>query len=121
MPHQPGAGSLGHAVLAPLACQPELVSRGLLNTIFTNLVINANFAMLHCTGLLRGEAAPPAGPNSAQIYHGVAAGLAGYRAHFRQPDLCVAGQRGIELLGFPVGRTKLRADMVPHFPSYNLF
>ncbi len=112
------------AVLAPaLACQPELVSRGLLNTIFTNLVINANFAMLHCTGLLRGEdvlllLAPH---NSGKSTTALRLVLAGYQLISDSQIYVSPDSEGIELLGFPVGRTKLRADMVPHFPQLQPF
>ena len=38
-----------------LAAHPEIVSRGLLNTIFNNLLTGAGFCMLHCTGLLKDD------------------------------------------------------------------
>ncbi|MBK9051061.1 MAG: hypothetical protein IPL78_09140 [Chloroflexi bacterium] len=95
----------------------------MLNTIFTNLVINANFAMLHCTGLLRGEdvlllLAPH---NSGKSTTALRLVLAGYQLISDSQIYVSPDSEGIELLGFPVGRTKLRADMVPHFPQLQPF
>lgn len=108
------------AVLSPrLAERPYLVSRGLMNTIFTNLVIGAGFGMLHCTGLLRGKhtlllMAPHNSGKSTTAFRLV---LAGYTLLSDSQVYVSPDSERLQLLGFPVGRLKLRQDMVPHFPQ----
>ena len=41
-------------VLTPeLACEPDIVARGILHTVLTNLLFVSGFSMMHCTGLVR--------------------------------------------------------------------
>lgn len=108
------------AVLAPeLAQRPELVSRGLLNTIFTNLVIGSGFGMLHCTGLLRDNRALllMAPHNSGKSTTALRLVLAGYRLLSDSQIYVSPDSDELQLLGFPVGKVKLRRDMVGEFPE----
>lgn len=107
------------AILVPeLAARPERVSQGLLNTIFTNLIIDSGFGMLHCTGLLRDRRAlllmaPHNSGKSTTALHLV---LAGYRLLSDSQVYVSPDSDELQLLGFPVGKVKLRADMVADFP-----
>ena len=108
------------AVLAPeLAGRPALVSQGLLNTIFTNLVIGSGFGMLHCTGLLRGNRALllMAPHNSGKSTTALRLVLAGYRLLSDSQIYVSPDSEALQLLGFPVGKVKLRRDMVAEFPQ----
>ncbi|MGH2544940.1 MAG: hypothetical protein ACRDIB_19280 [Ardenticatenaceae bacterium] len=108
------------AVLAPaLAARPDLVSHHLLNTIFTNLLQQSGFGMMHCTGLLRGDHALllMAPHNSGKSTTALRLVLAGYSL-LSDSQVYVAPDGGpLTLLGFPVGRIKLRRDVVPEFPE----
>lgn len=107
-------------VLTPeLAAQPEIVSRGLLNTIFNNLLTGSGFCMLHCTGLLRNNRllllmAPHNTGKSTTALRLVMSGLqlVSDSQIYVSPD-----HEALHLFGFPVGKGKLRRDMVPHFPK----
>lgn len=106
------------AVLSPrLAQRPELVSRGLLNTIFTNLVIGSGFGMLHCTGLLRDNRALllMAPHNSGKSTTALRLALAGYTLLSDSQIYVSPDSDALQLLGFPVGKAKLRRDMVAEF------
>lgn len=108
------------AVLAPeLAERPELVSQGLLNTIFTNLVIGSGFGMLHCTGLLRAKRALllMAPNNSGKSTTALRLALAGYRLLSDSQVYVSPDSDELQLLGFPVGKVKLRRDMAAEFPQ----
>ncbi|HJW90874.1 MAG TPA: hypothetical protein VJ436_09585 [Anaerolineales bacterium] len=112
------------AVLAPqLADQPEQVARSLLNTVFTNFFTRHGFAMLHATCLVR--------ENRAVLLmapHGIGKSttalrliLQGYAA--LSDSMIYLTQRGgqLQLTGFPVGRIKLREDMLAEFPQVSAF
>lgn len=107
------------AVLTPiLAHQPEQLCRALINTIFTNWLISAHFAMLHCTGLLKDERvllilAPH---NSGKSTTALRLVLSGYTLLSDSQIYISPDSDELELLGFPVGKAKLRRDMKPFFP-----
>jgi hypothetical protein len=108
------------AVLTPqLAQRPDLVGRCLLNTVITNFFIASGYGMLHASCLYhQGRAVLlMAAHNSGKSTTALHLALAGYpllsdSMIFLAPD----GDRP-QLLGFPVGRIKLRQDMVPVFPE----
>lgn len=106
------------AVITPaLAQQPQVLCQALLNTIFTNWLINARFAMLHCTGLIKEDRvllllAPH---NSGKSTTALRLVLAGYRLLSDSMIFISPDSEELELLGFPVGKAKLRGDMKQHF------
>lgn len=112
------------AVVEPsLAERPDLISRYLLNTIFTNLLFGCGFAMLHCTGLIRdGRILLLMAPhNSGKSTTALRLVLAGYRLLSDSQIYVSPDSEPLELLGFPVGKAKLRKDMVGEFPALHPF
>lgn len=108
------------AVLSPqLAARPDLVSRYLLNTIFTNLFTRNGFAMLHATGLIRDGSplllmAPHGSGKSTTALRLI---LGGYKVISDSMIYVAERELGLQLTGFPVGRIKLRRDMLREFPQ----
>ena len=108
------------AIISPvLAEQPPLLCQTLINTIFTNWLIHAGFAMLHCTGLIQGDRvllllAPH---NSGKSTTALRLVLSGYTLLSDSQIYLSPDQPELELLGFPVGKAKLRQDMMPLFPA----
>jgi|SRR5579859_1671144 len=111
------------AVLAPeLAAEPEVVSRCLLNTLLNNLLTARGLSMLHATSLARDA-------DGAQVLlliapHGTGKSttalrlaLAGYPLMSDSQVYVSARPDGLQLTGFPVGRVKLRRDMLADFPQ----
>lgn len=108
------------AVLSPeLATQPEVVSRCLLNTLLNNLLTARGLSMLHATGLAQGGRVllliAPHGTGKSTTALRLA--LAGYPLMSDSQVYLTARPGGLLLTGFPVGRVKLRRDMLPDFPS----
>ena len=117
-------GGRAAVALSPrLAERPELLSRGLLNTIFTNFLIGGGFAMLHCTGLMRdGHALLLMAPhNSGKSTTALRLLLAGFRLISDSQIYLSPDSDALELFGFPVGRIKLRADVVTKFSQLQPF
>lgn len=112
------------ATLSPaLAERPDILSHGLINTILTNFLIGSGYGMLHCTGLLRGGrvlllVAPH---NSGKSTTALRLALAGYQLITDSQVYVVPDEVGFQLLGFPVGKVKLRPDMVSDFPQLSPF
>ena len=107
------------AVLTPqLAQQPETVSRCLLNTIFNNLFTARGLSMLHATCLWReGRALLLMAPhNSGKSTTALRLILTGYTLVSDSQVYVARDEAGIQLMGFPVGRIKLREDMLAEFP-----
>ena len=108
------------AVLTPqLAQRPDLVSRCLLNTIITNFFIASGYAMLHASCLYhqgRGVLLM-ATHNSGKSTTALRLALAGYPLLSDSMIFLTPGREQPQLLGFPVGRIKLRRDMIPAFPQ----
>ena len=103
-----------------LADRSDLLGACLLNTIFLNLFIGSGMGMLHASALLSGTrllllVAPHAAGKSTTALRLV---RAGYRLF--TDSMVFLEMRAGELLlhGFPVGRARLRGDMVPHFPEF---
>lgn len=114
------AGKQALAVLAPeLAEQPALASRYLLNTILTNFLIASGYGFLHTTGLLKEWQVLLllARHNSGKSTAALRLALAGYQ--LLSDSMIFVGPKGppLRLYGFPVGRIKLRPDMVADFPQ----
>lgn len=112
-------------ILTPqLAAHPAIVSHGLLNTILLNFVIGSGFCMLHCTGLRRnGRVVLLMAPhNTGKSTTALRLALNGYEL-LSDSMMFVSPDTGddVLLLGFPVGRAKLRRDMVPFFPQLHQF
>ncbi len=134
----------GVAILAPtFAARPDLVARHLINTLLTNFLTRNGFAMLHATGLVR-NGTPLNGDRSLRLRKAsaqtathptrvlllmaphnsgkstTALRLTLSRAFRLLTDSMVYLSEtpdGLQLTGFPVGRGKLRRDMLPHFPE----
>ena len=109
-----------HAVLASsLAEDPELVSQVLINTILTNFVTRHGYSMLHASALVKdGQVL------LLQAPHGTGKSTTALRLlsdGFRllSDSMVYIGERQGELWmgGFPIGRIKLRAGMLPLFPE----
>ena len=106
------------AVLTPeLAQRPDLVAQCLLNTILLNFCIANGFAMLHASCLVRdGQTLLLMAPhNTGKSTTALRLLLAGYQL-LSDSMVFVVPNDG-RLVGFPIGKIKLRADMVPHFPQ----
>lgn len=109
-----------YAVLASsLAENPEQVCLILLNTILTNIITRHGYSMLHASALVKDEhllllQAPHGTGKSTTALRLL---LNGYR--LLSDSQIYIGEHADELWmgGFPVGRIKLRADMLPLFPA----
>ena len=102
-----------------LAEDPELVCLVLINTILTNFITRHGYSMLHASALVKDEhvlllQAPHGTGKSTTALRLL---LNGYR--LLSDSMVYIGQRAGELWmgGFPVGRIKLRTDMLPYFPA----
>ncbi len=115
----------GTAVLSPtLAARPDLISRCLLNTVLLNFCIHAGFGMLHTSCLhQQGRVLLLLAPhNSGKSTTALHLALSGYQLVsdsmiFVWADETANEGLPIQLNAFPVGRTKLRADMTAVFPQ----
>ncbi len=109
-----------YAVLSSsLAENPELVCLVLINTILTNFITRHGFSMLHASALIKDEhilllQAPHGTGKSTTALRLL---LNGYQ--LLSDSMVYVGERAEELWmgGFPVGRIKLRTDMLPLFPA----
>jgi hypothetical protein len=108
------------AVLSPeLAAQPEVVSRCLLNTVLNNLLTARGLSMLHATSLAQGDRAllliAPHGTGKSTTALRLA--LSGLPLMSDSQVYITPRPAGLLLTGFPVGRVKLRRDMLADFPE----
>ena len=109
-----------YAVLSSsLAENPEQVCLVLLNTILTNIITRHGYSMLHASALVKDEhllllQAPHGTGKSTTALRLL---LNGYK--LLSDSQIYVGEHADELWmgGFPVGRIKLRADMLPLFPA----
>jgi len=117
------AGGRALASLTPeLAHRPDLIAQCLLNTILTNLFMAHGLGMLHATCLLRGDHALLliAPHNSGKSSTALRLVLSGWRL-LSDSQVYVpppATHPDMPLMGFPVGRIKLREDMLGEFPEF---
>jgi len=102
-----------------LAEHPQLVCQVLINTILTNFITRHGYSMLHASALIKGE-----NILLLQAPHGTGKSTTALRlllnGHRLLSDSMVyIGERGGDLWmgGFPVGRIKLRTDMLSLFPA----
>jgi hypothetical protein len=108
------------AVLSPeLAAEPEVISRCLLNTLLNNFMTARGLSMLHATSLVRGRRVllliAPHGTGKSTTALRLA--LAGYPLMSDSQVYVTQQHDALQLTGFPVGRVRLRRDMLPDFPS----
>jgi hypothetical protein len=119
-----GAGT-AVAILTPeLAARPDIVSRGLLNTMLNNLLTGSGFSMLHATGLVRegGRALLLMAPhNSGKSTTALRLVLGGFKLLSDSQIYLSPDHETLCLMGFPVGMAKLRTDMVAGFPQVEPF
>jgi hypothetical protein len=108
-------------VLSPaLAARPDQVTLVVLNTLLTNFLTRHGYAMLHATALVREDRVLMlmAPHNSGKSTTALRLALAGHFSLLTDSMVYVAGsEAGLQLTGFPVGRGKLRRDMLPAFPE----
>jgi len=109
------------AVLAPeLAAEPEVVSRCLLNTLLNNFLTARGLTMLHATSLARdgGQVLLLIAPHgTGKSTSALRLALAGYPLMSDSQVYVSQRPEGMLLTGFPVGRVKLRRDMLADFPQ----
>lgn len=105
-------------VVAPsLAANAEALSRFVLNTLFLNLLENRGFSLIHATSvvahdrvlLLVGD------HNSGKSTTALRLALRGYEFVADSMVFLAPHSEALQLLGFPVGRAKVRGDMVQTF------
>lgn len=109
-----------YAVLSSsLAENPEQVCQVLINTILTNFITRQGYSMLHASALVKDEhilllQAPHGTGKSTTALRLL---LNGYK--LLSDSMIYIGEHNGELWmgGFPVGRIKLRTDMLPLFPA----
>jgi hypothetical protein len=117
--HADLAANWARAVLTPqLARRPDLVSRCLLNTLFNNFLTFNGFSMLHATCLPHnGRVLLLMAPhNTGKSTTALRLALAGYPLMSDSQVYVTCDASGLQLTGFPVGRIKLRQDVVSEFP-----
>ncbi len=109
-----------HAVLSSLLAEkPEQVCQVLINTILTNFITRYSYSMLHASALIKDEQilllqAPHGTGKSTTALRLL---LNGYQL-LSDSQIYVGEQDGVLWMGgFPVGRIKLRTDMLPLFPA----
>lgn len=109
-----------YAVLSSsLAEKPEQVCQVLINTILTNFITRHGYSMLHASALIKEDhilllQAPHGTGKSTTALRLL---LNGYK--LLSDSMVYIGERGDELWmgGFPIGRIKLRTDMLSSFPE----
>jgi hypothetical protein len=110
-----------HAVLSSsLAARPEQVSQVLVNTILTNFITRHGFSMLHASALVREGRIL-----LLQAPHGTGKSTTALRLlqngfKLLSDSMVYIGEKNSKLYmgGFPVGRLRLREDMLPQFPRF---
>ncbi|MCI0550396.1 MAG: hypothetical protein L0287_05540 [Anaerolineae bacterium] len=109
-----------YAVLSQsLAEKPEQVCQVLINTILTNFITRHGYSMLHASALIKDEnilllQAPHGTGKSTTALRLL---LNGYRLLSDSQVYIGEYENELWMGGFPVGRIKLRADMLPLFPA----
>jgi hypothetical protein len=109
-----------HAVVSlSLAESPELVSQVLINTILTNFITRHGYSMLHASALVKdGQILLLQAPHgTGKSTTALRLLLSGYK--LLSDSMVYIGEQETRLWmgGFPIGRIKLRADMLSLFPG----
>ena len=110
-----------HLILTPeLACRPDLVSSCLLNTVLLNLAIADGVGMLHASCLMRnGRALLLMAPhNTGKSTTALELVRAGFRLLTDSMVFFEFLDGNPLLMGMPVGRIKLRRDVLSRFPEF---
>ena len=109
-----------HAILSTsLAEKPRLVCQVLLNTIINNFATRHGFSMLHASALVKdGNILVLQAPHgTGKSTTALRLLLNGYQL-LSDSQIYLAERKGeLWMGGFPVGRIKLRTDMLPLFPA----
>ena len=109
-----------HAVLASaLAAKPQLVCQVLINTILNNVATRHGFSMLHASALIKDKhilvlQAPHGTGKSTTALRLL---LQGYQLLSDSQIYLAKRDEALWMGGFPIGRIKLRTDMLPLFPA----
>jgi hypothetical protein len=113
------AGRATAVVATELGQQPAALSRYLLNTILTNLIIGRGYGMLHATALqMAGRVLLLLAPhNSGKSTTALRLVQTGYTFLSDSMVFIAPPGRPLQLLFFPVGKLKVRPDVIPHFPA----
>lgn len=115
------------AIIAPeLAARPDLLSLTALNTVLLNFCLSNGFGMLHASCLWRDNRALllMAPHNSGKSTTALRLVLAGFSlVSDSMIHIVPESDPALDplLVGFPVRRIKLRADMVESFPAFRSF
>lgn len=112
------AGSKATMVVVPeLAHRPDLVAQSVIHTLLLNFCIAGGCGMLHASCLVREDRALllMAPHNSGKSTTALHLALSGWRL-LSDSMVFVLPESG-QLAGFPVGKIKLRQDMVAGFPQ----
>lgn len=109
-----------HAILSfALAEIPQLVCQVLINTILNNFATRHGFSMLHASALVKDEnilvlQAPHGTGKSTTALRLL---LNGYQLLSDSQVYLAEHNEALWMGGFPIGRIKLRTDMLPSFPA----
>lgn len=110
----------GVALVSPgLAEAPRLLSRYVCDTFVLNMIMRTGLGLLHASCLWReGRALLLSAPhNTGKSTTALRLALHGYRLLSDGMTYVRVHERGLELLGYPVGEAKLRLDMLDAFPG----
>lgn len=102
-------------VVAPsLARDADALSRFVLNTVFLNLLENRGFSLIHATSVVGHDRVLllVGGHNSGKSTTALRLALRGYGFVADSMIFIAPRREKLQLLGFPVGITKVRGDMV---------
>ncbi len=108
-----------HVLSSTLAEKPQLVCQVLLNTILNNFATRHGFSMLHASALVKdGHILVLQAPHgTGKSTTALRLLLNGYQL-LSDSQIYLAEQDGeLWMGGFPIGRIKLRTDMLPLFPA----
>jgi hypothetical protein len=109
-----------YAVLTSgLAEQPRLLCQVLLNTILNNFATRHGFSMLHASALVKdGQILVLQAPHGAgKSTTALRLLLNGYQLLSDSQIYLTERDEVLWMGGFPMGRIRLREDMLPHFPA----
>jgi hypothetical protein len=102
-----------------LARSPRFLSRYVCDTFVLNMMMRTGLGLLHASCLWReGRALLLSAPhNTGKSTTALRLALHGYRLLSDGMTYVRVHERGLELLGYPVGEAKLRLDMIDAFPE----